>query len=868
MKQSFKLLMILVISVVTGNLFAQMPGMRPGGGAQSANVGHFYGKVLDESSKPMVSASVQLTQNKMDTSTKQKRDFVVAITLTDSKGEFSIDKLSVMGNYQLLITAVGYAPIIEKVSFNLKAGVIDKDLGNLKMKTDATQLEGVTITASKGMLQMGIDRKVFNVDKSLTSVGGSAVDVMKNVPSVSVDIDGNVTLRNKTPQIFVDGRPTTLTLEQIPADDIESVELITNPSAKFDASGGGAGILNIVLKKNRKPGYNGNISAGVDSKGGTSLRGNANIRQNKINFFVGGMINNRKSGGSQSTTRTDYINGTQTILKQTGNPQSSGNFAYGRAGFDYLIDNRNTLTVSGSVVGGTFPNTNRFDIVRDTIIGDYMSRVTGTNLSDASFKFNNYGGQLSFKHNFAKPNKNITADMNYSSSTNSNQFVTSTQYNNNANNQSFGQQKSIGSGTSTNFTAQTDYSNPINDRMKLEMGLRGSVRDNSSKNENFVLNGKEGEYIPLTALNSRYKYTDQVYAGYVTFSQKIKDFTYQVGGRVESSNYKGTLLDSNQVFKNSYPLSFFPSLFLTQKINDKQDLQLNYSRKINRPNFFQTIPYYDYSDSLNISRGNPNLKPEFTNLVELSYQVTMGKGNSLLSTLYYRNTNDLITNYQFRDKNPNPLRSDSIFINSYENASSSYAYGLEVTSTNKIAKWWSVTSNINLYNSFIDGGNLQGGLNNQQVSWFGKINNTFTFPKNYSIQFTGDYTSKTILPPGRGGGGGGMFFGGGSLSTANGYTEPVYGFDLAIKKDFLKDKAASISLSMNDIFATKVYRVHSTSTFSKSVYTIQDNERRRDAQVVRLNLNWRFGNADFSLFKRKNMKAEQESMQGGMENVK
>ncbi|MEO6818329.1 MAG: TonB-dependent receptor [Ginsengibacter sp.] len=868
MKYSFKLLMVLIISVVTGNLFAQMPGMRPQGGGQNVNVGHFYGKILDENGKPMVSASVQLTQNKMDTATKQKRDFVIAITLTDGKGDFSIDKLSVLGNYQLLVTAVGYAPTIEKASFNLKAGVIDKDLGNIKLKTDEKQLAGVVVTANKGMLQMGIDRKVFNVDKSLTSVGGSAVDVMKNVPSVSVDIDGNVTLRNKAPQIFVDGRPTTLTLEQIPADDIESVEIITNPSAKFDASGGGAGILNIVLKKNRKPGYNGNISAGVDTKGGTSLRGNANIRQGKINFFVGGMINNRRSGGSQSTTRTDFVNGTKTIFQQTGNPQSSGNFAYGRAGLDYLIDNRNTLTVSGSAVGGTFPNNNRFDILRDTIIGDYTSRVTGVNLSDANFKFSNYGGQLSFKHNFAKPNKNITADLNYSASTNSNQFVTSTKYNNAGDEQAFGQQKSVGSGNSSNFTAQTDYSNPINDRVKLEMGLRASVRDNNSKNENFIFNSKTNEYFPLTALNSRYKYTDQVYAGYVTFSQKIKDFTYQLGGRVESSNYTGTLIDSNQVFKNSYPLSFFPSLFLTQKLTENQDLQLNYSRKINRPNFFQTIPYLDYSDSLNISRGNPNLKPEFTNLVELSYQVNLGKGNNLLSTLYYRNTNDLITNYQFRDKNPNALRSDSIFINSYENASSSYAYGLEVTSTNKIAKWWSITSNINLYNSFINGGNLQGGLNNQLVSWFGKLNNTFIFPKNYSIQFTGDYTSKTILPPGRGGGGGGMFYGGGSLSTANGYTEPVYGFDLAVKKDFLKDKAASISLSMNDIFATKVYRVHSTSTFSKSVYTIQDNERRRDAQVLRLNLNWRFGNADFSLFKRKNMKAEQESMQGGMENVK
>ena len=358
-----------------------------------------------------------------------------------------------------------------------------------------------------------------------------------------------------------------------------------------------------------------------------------------------------------------------------------------------------------------------------------------------------------------------------------------------------------------------------------------------------------------------------MYAGYTTFSQKIKNFTYQLGGRIESSKYSGKLIDSNQVFKNAYPFSFFPSVFLTQKINDKQDVQLNYSRKINRPNFFQLIPYYNFSDSLNISRGNPKLVPEFTNMFELSYDVNFKNGNNIIATAYYRQTNNLITRYQYRDKNPNPNIADSIFISSFANAKSSNAYGLEVTATNKIADWWTLTSNVNLYNSKINGNNLQGGLTNQKVSWFGKMNNTFKLPKNYSIQFTGDYTSKTILPPNRSGGGGGRFFGGGDLSTANGYTDPVYGFDLAIKKDFLKDKAASLTLSMNDIFRTRLYRTHSESNFSTTVFSTQDNVRRRDAQLVRLNFNWRFGKVDVSLFKRKNLKADQEGIQSGMQDT-
>ena len=210
---------------------------------------------------------------------------------------------------------------------------------------------------------------------------------------------------------------------------------------------------------------------------------------------------------------------------------------------------------------------------------------------------------------------------------------------------------------------------------------------------------------------------------------------------------------------------------------------------------------------------------------------------------------------------------DSIFITSYANANSSVAYGLEVTAVSNIAKWWQLTSNVNLYNSKLDGSNLENGLSTQLVSWFGKINNTFKLPKNYSIQFTGDYTSKTILPPNRSGGGGGNFYGGGNLALANGYTDPVYGFDIAFKKDFLKDKSASLSLSMNDIFRTRVTRTHSRSDISPTVYSTQVNERRRDPQIVRLNFSYRFGKVDVSLFKRKNLKGEQEGIQNGMQGV-
>ena len=864
---------------LAGILFAQMPGgIRGQMGGQSMNVGHFYGKIVDATTnKPLESISVQLIQTKLDSATKKRKDVVIAGMLTDKKGDFSLENLPVVVTFKLHITGIGYKPVDQKVFFDIKMNsngdmsqmmnAVDKDLGNIKLETDTKQLSEVNVTATKSLFQMGIDRKIFNVDKSLTSIGGTAVDVMKNVPSVNVDIDGNVTLRNATPQIFIDGRPTTLTLDQIPADEIQSVEIITNPSAKYDASGGGAGILNIVLKKTRKAGYNGNVRANMDSRYRFGLGGDFNVKQGKINFFANTMYAQIKSISTVQTTRTDFLgNGRTAFLSQNDQPVNTGHFAFIRGGFDFFADNRNTFTLAGAFVTGKFNSNDLINIEQDTDYVTSISKETGLRNSAGNFSFHNYGGTFSYKHNFAKSGKELTADANYNYSLNDNNSLYQTQYYTSSNNPKgpMLQEQALGSGNSKFLTMQTDYVDPITEKMKLEMGARGAIRDYSSVNQNLLYNPATGTYIPITGLTNNYKFQDEVYAAYTTFTQSINNFTYQVGGRIESSKYTGTLIDKNQSFQNKYPFSFFPSVFLTQKINDKQSIQLNFSRRINRPNFFQLIPYIDFSDSLNLSKGNPNLKPEFTYLGEFSYNVDLNKGNSLLASVYYRNTNDLITRYQYRDVNPNPLRTDSVIINSYANASSSYSYGLELTGKIKPVSIWDITANVNFYNSRINGSNIETDLNNQQFSWFGKLNNSFKLPKNYSVQLTANYQSKTILPPSGSGGnrGGGMMFGGQPLSTANGYINSNYGFDIAFKKDFLKNNTASLSLSISDIFRTRVY-----STHSESVFFVQDNIRRRDPQVARLNFSWRFGKFDVSLFKRKNLKGEQEGMQNGMQGI-
>jgi len=272
---------------------------RPGGAGNGQQMnGRMYGKIVEaQSGKPVDAASVQLVQSRFDTATKKRKDVIIAGMLTKANGEFSLENVPLFGQSKLKITAIGFKPIEQPAGFEIKMqpgadmsamlNAIDKDLGNIKMEMDAQVLGNVTVVSSKPLFQLGIDRKVYNVEKDVIAAGGTAVDVMKNVPSLSVDLDGNVTLRNNTPQIFVDGRPTTMQLEQIPADAIESVEIITNPSAKFDAAGN-AGIINIRLKKNKAVGSNGLLSGGYNIGKFSKYNGgfSFNHRNRNINLFA------------------------------------------------------------------------------------------------------------------------------------------------------------------------------------------------------------------------------------------------------------------------------------------------------------------------------------------------------------------------------------------------------------------------------------------------------------------------------------------------------------------------------------------------------------------------------------------------------
>ena len=874
MRKIYNLLAMLLVAQLT---FAQFPGGMAGAmkAPGAMNIGHIYGKIVDSTGKAIPAASAVLMHKKYDSVSKKTKEVMLKAVSSSAIGEFSFEELPIMGSLKLKISAVGYKPIEKTISFQVMGAMgktsapagnnsnpmaamsgminaIDKDLGNIKLSEDAVQLQNVTVVSTAPLLKMDIDKKTYNVTKDLVSAGGTAVDAMRNVPSVQVDIDGNVKLRNATPQLYVDGRPTTLSLDQIPADAIQSVEVITNPSAKYDASGGNAGILNIVLKKNKKSGYNGNLMAGVNSRGGFNMGGNFNARQGKFNLSSAVMVNAMHNKAQGTTSRTTFGKDT-THVYQNNTDNTNGAFVFGKLGLDYYITNRTTISLSGIKVHGSFkPNSmirsDSLDKFGNTL--NYNERAT-----TGERNFNATGIQFGVVHNFAKEGEQLTFDGNiFSGKNNSLSQFTTNYYSNKDMLMGNRVQKQVADGTNQFTTLQTDYVNPITKKTKLEAGLRMQLRKLTNNNETYLLS-PSGDWMKNSASTNNYSNTDNVYAAYTTITSSIKDFGYQIGLRAEASNYNGLMSNTGQKFSNSYPISLFPSIFLSQKLKKSQELQVNFSRRINRPNFFQIIPFTDSTDLSNITRGNPNLVPEFTNSFEFSYSKNFKPGNSLLISLYYKHTNNLITRYLDSSYGPT---GKLYLINSYINAASSYNYGAEITSVNKVTKWWDLTANVNIYKSQINVSNVPGATQQDaMLSWFGKLNNTLKLNPKLSMQISGVYQSKTNLPISQGGG---MMGPPGmqAQSSSQGYVKPNWGVDIAIKKTFMKNDAASVSLSVSDIFRTR-----SSMQVSTSPFFYQEYFRLNNPQLVSLNFAYRFGKLDVSLLKRQNFKSSgtQDAMQ-------
>lgn len=830
---------LLVFIFIFCEANAQNPEQQPSGDIPTLQVraNRIYGKLIDENSgKGIEAASVQLYM--------ADKDSLYGGMLTKSNGNFSFTNISTEHNYKLIISALGYEPVERTIRASSAGnGRFEKDLGNISLHPEIKQLADVTITATRPALEMSIDRKVFNVAKSLTATGGTAVDVMKNIPSVSVDIDGNVELRNSTPQIFVDGRPTILTLDQIPADHIEKVELITNPSAKFDASTSG-GIINVVLKKEKRIGLNGIATASVGTPGILSGNLSLNMRQGKLNFFMSGGYN--QSGGkakgrtlrenkSQGVTR-DFFN--QNSVNTRHRKFNSINF-----GFDYFADNRNTISITQRFGGG---NSKSDELQQQEYLNsNRIVQYYGDRSGDSRWGFNRNSTRLNYKHTFPQEGRELTADATYnygngsSNSTilNTYFFPDGTEY------KSPATVNNDGSNKSNQMTFETDYVHPIGENAKFEAGLRAYFNDYKSFFNVFGYDNGQETKLPLS---NNYKYTENVNAVYGTYSQKIGTFSYQAGLRAEYSKFDGLLIDSAFKFGYEYPASIkniwnalFPSLFLTQKIGEDDEIQVNFSRRIRRPDFWQLNPYIEINDPVNLRQGNPQLQPEFINSFELNYSKNYPSGN-FLGVLYWRsNPNDItqysdtITAAQY-EQLQNAAVDPNAILNTFVNANTTNRYGAEFTVQHKIGPNFEITPTFNLQYRTVQATINKTDLSNKGFNWESRLITNYKIKtdksavfNNLSFQLIADYESPRVIPQGR------------QLSE--------FDVDFAMRKDFLKNNRASVTFGINDVFNTRRWgTIYDTETFYQDAY------RRWSVRGFRISFSYKFGKADFSLLHRNN----------------
>ena len=797
-----------------------------------------YGLVKNAAGKPLEAATITITS--IVPVTQGKADTVALAGITNKQGEFNL-KITPSANMQLTISLVGYETLYEPLIW--LTGSASIQAGLFTLTETANQLQNVVVSAKKPFMQLAVDRRIFNADAVITAKGGTAIDLMRNIPGLSVDVNGSVQLRNASPIIFVDGRPTMLTLEQIPSDDIEKVEVITNPSSKYDA-GSTAGIINVILKKNRRNGLNGTASLGVGAP--KVLNGNlsVNYRQGKLNFFVSGNYNR---GGGLANSEANQINKRNgeviSLFDQQTQTDRTRRFLSARVGLDYFMDSYNTLSISQGVTDGSFMSIENQQQYYYNPAG--LLTQTGSRLADDRYGFNRHSTQVNYRRTYAKPGKEWTADFTYNAGNNSGRGDIFNQlFNPNGqptNPSNLVQNFAIGSGEQ--FTLQTDYVNPINEHSKLEAGARFYQNNSKDRLDVFgVLNGSSTK-LPLS---NNYSFTENINAAYINYSNKLgSKWKYQGGLRFEQSSFTGTLIDSAYSFGYKYPgkgnslfNALFPSLYLTHQLKEGHDLQFNFTRRIRRPNFWQINPYVDITDPQNLRRGNPQLQPEFTNSFEANYNRVYAKGNFLASAYFRNNTKDIT---QYTDTISSALLAQldnaaiapTALLTTFINANRTNRMGLELTWQHKFNNQFDITPNFNVQYRDVKAtiGNLN--LNNTGLNWSTRLTTNYKIAApnhklwhNLGFQLQGEYESPRVIPQGR--------------------IKSMYGFDFAIRKDFLKNNAGTLVFNVQDVLNS---RVRGSITDTENFY--QDAFRRWNVRSFRLTFSYRFGNNQLQLFNKR-----------------
>ncbi|OHX65165.1 outer membrane beta-barrel family protein [Flammeovirga pacifica] len=743
--------------------------------------GTIKGQIIDQAdNSPVGYATVSITN---------KENISLGGGLTDDQGNFKIKNVS-FGKYTLVVQFIGYTTLKKEINVN----AINFDLGQIKIGENVEQLEEVEVRAEKTSIERSIDKKVVNVSDAMIAEGNSVSEVLQTIPEISVGSDGAISLRGESNvRVLIDGKPSQIDPAQIfqtlPAGSIEKIEVITNPSAKYDPDGL-SGIINVITKKDKMKGLNGsaNIGAGTGEKYNGYL--GLNYRIKKFNFFGQGSYGENRFENKKDLKRI-YTDQSIPSFDQQGDNIRNGRYYNTKLGADYFLDSTNTITFYAELwdwKGGEknyFVNSN---LQGDQVIssqkefGDQNNRASGSSFS------------LNHRKEFKKGTLESDAFYNGGSST----FSTSSTLENDTQRNS-----SVNTDANWNYASlKVDYSHKINDKSSLETGYKGELLDASAKISN-SLGGVVNNY--------SYDYDQYINSAYGSYSIALGTYSIKAGLRGEIATIEGQVkTESGQdtTYSINYA-SLFPTLHIQKKMGDFNTIGLSYSRRINRPSIFNMLPIEQRSNSSTVTVGNPDLQPSYTNSISFDHGLNKGK-LGLNTSLYVRHSTDIIRNVSRYDS------VDDVTVYTYANLGSSITGGASISANYQIAKWWNIDANLNFFYLEIQDENEEFTVptDANPINWTAKLNTRFMLPKSFTIQIMGRYA--------------------GQQYDAQNITQPTYALNLAVKKAILKKKG-NISFKIDDII---------NSGFTKDVYGRDFQEQTyylQERPVYRVSFSYAFG---------------------------
>ncbi len=794
----FNYLRLIIFSVIVSIQFLCF--------SQPTSKAKLVGSIIDAQSGAVLSFSSIRIMSEVDNK-------LVAGNIADENGNFSVSMP--YGNYYALIEFVGYRSFKTDI-FKITKENPELNLGSIKVLSSSLNLNEVEIRAEKSSMELALDKKVFNVGKDLANAGGTASDILMNIPSVSVDPEGGVKLRgNDNVRILIDGKPSGLVsfkggagLQALQSSMIERVEIITNPSAKYEAEGM-AGIINIILKKDRNQGFNASIEGVAGNPTNLGLGANMNYRHKKVNFFINYGLTYRKSPNIGSIYQEVFDSDITNISTQnrTGVMEAFNNNI--RGGLDYFFNDKNILTASYLF--------KRSDARRLTNLNYIDYRQTTSDLIRNTFRNQdetedepNSEYTLTYKKDFSKKGQALTAEVKFIDNwERSNQLFGQKAFNKDGSPDKFQtiDQNSLNDEFEKNWIYQVDYQQPIGKVGTFETGIRAGFRDMVN---DFVVNEKDaaGNFLPIAGLKNYFIYNENITAAYGVLGNKKNKFSYQAGLRAEWTDVTTTLRETKEINPRKYT-NLFPSVHVTYELSKTNSFQLSYSKRVRRPVYNDLSPFSTFADSRNFFSGNPNLNPEFTNSFEIGHIKYYEKG-TLSSSFYFRDTKDkiqsirLVDNTGFSTTLPENLRGEKSF-------------GFETASQFTVNKWWKLDLSFNFFNAKIDGTNLDKSYKRETYSWFVRQSSRFTLVKGFDMQIRANYEA--------------------AQKTIQGKRLPLFYMDYSISKEVFKGKG-NLNLNAMDIFNSRIMRY---TNAGENFFTEGSSQYRR--RQINLTLNYRINQA-------------------------